>query len=496
MRAREGRDAAQPGQAGAQRRRRSPVPNLAASPPGSWARAGTAAQGAVRHARAHRRPSGVNPSNTTYVAVTSRLWNDCDWRRNARRTDGPWADVRGYDADDLEDLAGTRSERSLLDLRAARPGAPRRQDPGLVVARWSRRTRLVLPRGFLLAGRDETVSERQHALGQPPQPITVVGPSREEALTIVLQAASATVRRWAYPSQRRAWLETQLQQLYPGCTITVTITPPSGDPPHGHVPEAALPPRTASQLTRLREPPSTLTALPRGRRAPPPAAAARPAGPSFRLSARLSATISGVKGKRFSGNHDFRLLSIEVAIPSADAGSCHGDADRRGSRSVVLVHGGLGAAAATAKAASAGSISPACGTSAGVDVRLRSKHMDVPRHTCGDQNVEICDHFLHESCRPCRRRARPLGVAWVRRWPVLGVARGRRGGDHRRVACSVAERGRACASGLGDSPSGLHPHVGIRPMHRKRVRGAATRAAGSRRSCGEGHVSQVVPEPS
>jgi len=44
------------------------------------------------------------------------------------------------------------------------------------------------------------------------------------------------------PSHRRAWLEAQLQQLYPGCAITVTITPPSGEPPDGHVPEAALPP--------------------------------------------------------------------------------------------------------------------------------------------------------------------------------------------------------------------------------------------------------------
>jgi hypothetical protein len=39
------------------------------------------------------------------------------------------------------------------------------------------------------------------------------------------------------PAQRQAWLERQLQELHPGCTVTVTIVPPPG-----HAPEAALPP--------------------------------------------------------------------------------------------------------------------------------------------------------------------------------------------------------------------------------------------------------------
>jgi hypothetical protein len=34
--------------------------------------------------------------------VTSRIWGGRDRWRNARRADGPWADVRAYDADDLE----------------------------------------------------------------------------------------------------------------------------------------------------------------------------------------------------------------------------------------------------------------------------------------------------------------------------------------------------------------------------------------------------------
>jgi hypothetical protein len=43
-------------------------------------------------------PRGVDPRTTTYVAVTSRIWRDRDNWRDARRADGPWADVRAYDA--------------------------------------------------------------------------------------------------------------------------------------------------------------------------------------------------------------------------------------------------------------------------------------------------------------------------------------------------------------------------------------------------------------
>jgi transposase len=42
------------------------------------------------------------------------------------------------------------------------------------------------------------------------------------------------------PAQRQAYHQRQIQKLYPGCTVTITITPPGGTaiPPPGHVPEA------------------------------------------------------------------------------------------------------------------------------------------------------------------------------------------------------------------------------------------------------------------
>ena len=35
------------------------------------------------------------------------------------------------------------------------------------------------------------------------------------------------------PEQKQAWLERQLQKLHPGCTITVTISPPEAALPAG-----------------------------------------------------------------------------------------------------------------------------------------------------------------------------------------------------------------------------------------------------------------------
>jgi hypothetical protein len=33
------------------------------------------------------------------------------------------------------------------------------------------------------------------------------------------------------PEQQHAYLERRLQKLHPGCTITITVSPPPGDPP-------------------------------------------------------------------------------------------------------------------------------------------------------------------------------------------------------------------------------------------------------------------------
>ena len=130
-------------------------------------------------------PLGVDPATTTFVAVTSRIWRDRDEWRDARTGDGPWADVRAYDADDLE----TWLERApsvhiwISELLGREPRDVK--TPDLWWATWSSQTHPVLSRSFLLAGRDDTGSELREALARPSQVITVDALSREEALAVI-----------------------------------------------------------------------------------------------------------------------------------------------------------------------------------------------------------------------------------------------------------------------------------------------------------------------
>jgi hypothetical protein len=129
-------------------------------------------------------PLGVDPTTTTFLAVTSRIWRDRDDWRAARRSEGQWADVRAYDADDLE----TWLERApsvhiwISELLGREPRDVRTPDRWW--ATWSSQTHPILPRAFLLAGRS-TASDLTEALAQSSQVITVNAPSKEEALAVI-----------------------------------------------------------------------------------------------------------------------------------------------------------------------------------------------------------------------------------------------------------------------------------------------------------------------
>jgi len=59
-------------------------------------------------------------------------------------------------------------------------------------------------------------------------------------------STTGTYARRESPAQRQAYHEHQIQRLYPGCTVTVTVTSPPGadgpdgatGPSPGHVPKA------------------------------------------------------------------------------------------------------------------------------------------------------------------------------------------------------------------------------------------------------------------
>ena len=134
---------------------------------GSWARARTPRAKAQSdfHDRS-KDPQGLDPKTTTFVTVTSRIWRDRDGWLKARRDEKTWADVRAFDADDIV----TWLERALsvyLWISEQLGREPRDvRTPDAWWNRWISQTRVVLPRSFLLAGRDGVVTEIRDALGR------------------------------------------------------------------------------------------------------------------------------------------------------------------------------------------------------------------------------------------------------------------------------------------------------------------------------------------
>ena len=132
-----------------------------------------------------RNPCGVDPATTTFVAVTARIWPGKESWRDARRKHGVWADVRIYDALDLE-IWMERAPSAHVRVSEILGREPRdTRTPDAWWTAWSRQTDPALPRAFLLAGRDAATAALAQALLQPPQVITVTAASQTEALAVV-----------------------------------------------------------------------------------------------------------------------------------------------------------------------------------------------------------------------------------------------------------------------------------------------------------------------
>jgi len=132
-----------------------------------------------------RNPCGVDPVTTTFVAVTSRIWPEKTSWRDARRRDGRRADVRARDALDLE-IWMERVPSAHVRISEILGREPRdARTPGAWWTTWSRQTDPVLPRTFLLAGRDAAAADLTQALPRPPQVFTVTAASQAEALAVV-----------------------------------------------------------------------------------------------------------------------------------------------------------------------------------------------------------------------------------------------------------------------------------------------------------------------
>ena len=177
MRAREGAQLARLG-----RPRRSAAPDAHVPLGTSRWEMGTsralARQGPVAITRNRtRNPQGRDPATTTFVFVTPRLWPERDAWRDARRNRRPGADVRAYDADDLETWLERAPSVPRLDLRALgrEPRDVKTPDSAGGIPGPARPIRSFGARSCWLVETPPALTRLYAgALAQPPQVITVV----------------------------------------------------------------------------------------------------------------------------------------------------------------------------------------------------------------------------------------------------------------------------------------------------------------------------------
>ena len=129
-------------------------------------------------------PAPLAPEDSTFVFVTPRRWPEKEekWVDRTNR-DGPWRDVRVYDADDLVAwLEEAPTVHSWLSIKMGKI-PPDTRDLRSYWEGWSGDTSPALPARFLLSGRRKAVAELRERLSDVGgQAFAVWTESREEAI--------------------------------------------------------------------------------------------------------------------------------------------------------------------------------------------------------------------------------------------------------------------------------------------------------------------------
>ena len=127
-------------------------------------------------------PLGVNVHNTTYVALTSRIWREKQaWLQKARK-DSPWASIRAYDATDivqwLQLAPGVRAGfGETLDDRYREDGIDTVES---YMAKWTGRTNPPFNNMIALAGRKQEEERFEQWVGGKPNSMLIQADTVEE----------------------------------------------------------------------------------------------------------------------------------------------------------------------------------------------------------------------------------------------------------------------------------------------------------------------------
>lgn len=128
------------------------------------------------------KPAPIDPAIATFIFVTPRHWPQKDEWANARKTDGPWRDVRVYDADDLVHwIEQTPAVGLWLATRLGKrpPGTLELEE---VWQEWSRATQWPLTEDLMLIDRDQDAAEVLRWLRGEPSVLSLRATTTDEVL--------------------------------------------------------------------------------------------------------------------------------------------------------------------------------------------------------------------------------------------------------------------------------------------------------------------------
>jgi len=104
-------------------------------------------------------PTPLDPSNAAFVFVTLRHWPDKEKWAKARRDEGPWREVRVYDADDLVHWIERAPAVGLWLATRLRKRPPGTRELEEVWEEWSLATQWPLTEDLVLSDRDQDAAE-------------------------------------------------------------------------------------------------------------------------------------------------------------------------------------------------------------------------------------------------------------------------------------------------------------------------------------------------
>jgi transcriptional regulator with XRE-family HTH domain len=127
-------------------------------------------------------PAPLDPASATWIFVTLGHWAQKDEWAKARRAEGPWRDVRVYDADDLVHWIEQTPAVGLWLARRLGKRPPGSRELDEVWEEWSRATQWPLTEELMLSDRDEDAVEILRWLRGDPSVLSLQATTADEVV--------------------------------------------------------------------------------------------------------------------------------------------------------------------------------------------------------------------------------------------------------------------------------------------------------------------------